>query len=195
MMAAVCLQTVAQDEFLTSVAPGNKYALISCSNNIPGYVMYADGEGAIRVGNPDQYSITDPYCQFEFESTDEDGWLYITGRLKNVIVTSNGKNIYPEELENRLSAYEEISEVLVLPDSSTGEESIKAKIFPNLEYITERIGHLPSKEDIAAEVQKAIGEVNKRIPQYKHIKVVEILSAALEKTTTQKIKRFGKNTK
>lgn len=126
---------------------------------------------------------------------DEDGALYITGRLKNVIVTSNGKNIYPEELENRLSAYEEISEVLVLPDSSTGEESIKAKIFPNLEYITERIGHLPSKEDIAAEVQKAIGEVNKRIPQYKHIKVVEILSAALEKTTTQKIKRFGKNTK
>ncbi len=126
---------------------------------------------------------------------DEDGALYITGRLKNVIVTSNGKNIYPEELESRLSAHEEIAEVLVLPDNSTGEENIKAKILPNLEYITERLGHLPSKEDISAEIQKAIAEVNKLIPQYKHIKVVEILTNALEKTTTQKIKRFGKNTK
>ena len=126
---------------------------------------------------------------------DEDGALYITGRLKNVIVTSNGKNIYPEELENRLSAHEEIAEVLVLPDNSTGEESIKAKILPNLEYIGQRLGHLPSKEDIAEAIQNAIAEVNKLIPQYKHIKVVEILSNALEKTTTQKIKRFGANTK
>ncbi len=126
---------------------------------------------------------------------DEEGALYITGRLKNVIVTSNGKNIYPEELESRLSAHEEIAEVLVLPDNTTGEESIKAKILPNLDYITERLGRLPSKEDITEEIQKAITEVNKLIPQYKHIKVVEILSSALEKTTTQKIKRFGKNTK
>ena len=126
---------------------------------------------------------------------DEDGALYITGRLKNVIVTSNGKNIYPEELENRLSAHEEIAEVLVLPDHSAGEESIKAKILPNLEYISQRLGRLPSKEDIAEAIQNAIAEVNKLIPQYKHIKVVEILSNALEKTTTQKIKRFGQNTK
>ena len=126
---------------------------------------------------------------------DADGALYITGRLKNVIVTSNGKNIYPEELESRLSAHEEIAEVLVLPDNTTGEESIKAKILPNLEYITERLGRLPTKEDIAEAIQNAIAEVNKLIPQYKHIKVVEILSNALEKTTTQKIKRFGANTK
>ena len=126
---------------------------------------------------------------------DGDGALYITGRLKNVIVTSNGKNIYPEELESRLSAHEEIAEVLVLSDNTTGEESIKAKILPNLDYISERLGHLPTKEDIAEQIQNAISEVNKLIPQYKHIKVVEILSHALEKTTTQKIKRFGQNTK
>ena len=112
-----------------------------------------------------------------------------------MIVTSNGKNIYPEELENRLSAHEEIAEVLVLPDNSSGEESIKAKILPNLEYLSERLGHLPSKEDISEAIQNAIAEVNKLIPQYKHINVVEILSSALEKTTTQKIKRFGQNTK
>ena len=97
MMAAVCLQAVAQDEFLTSVAPGNKYALISCSNNIGGYVMYADGAGAIRVGNPDNYSITDPNCQFEFESTDEDGWLYLknvgTGEYFQQMATQSGVNL------------------------------------------------------------------------------------------------------
>lgn len=97
MMAAVCLQAVAQDEFLTSVAPGNKYAFISCSNNIGGYVMYADGAGAIRVGNPDNYSITDPNCQFEFESTDQDGWLYLknvgTGEYFQQMATQSGVNL------------------------------------------------------------------------------------------------------
>lgn len=126
---------------------------------------------------------------------DEEGGLYITGRLKNVIVTSNGKNIYPEELETRLSQHEEISEVLVMADKKNGEEFIKAKILPNLEVLRERLGHLPTREEISSSVQKVIQEVNERIPQYKHIKVVDILTEALEKTTTQKIKRFGNNTK
>ena len=54
---------------------------------------------------------------------------------------------------------------------------------------------LPTREEISSSVQKVIQEVNERIPQYKHIKVVDILTEALEKTTTQKIKRFGNNTK
>ena len=126
---------------------------------------------------------------------DPDGALYITGRLKNVIVTSNGKNIYPEELESRLSEHEEISEVLVMADRKDGEECIKAKILPNMEFLREKLGRLPTRDDINAAVHKAIADVNERIPQYKHIKVVEILAEALEKTTTQKIKRFGNNTK
>lgn len=68
------------DEFLTSIAPGNKYGFITCSNNVAGYIMYDDGEGAIRVGNPDNYSFSDPNCQFEFEAAESDGWYY----LKNV---------------------------------------------------------------------------------------------------------------
>lgn len=126
---------------------------------------------------------------------DEEGDLFIKGRSKNVIVTENGKNIYPEELETRLSQYPEIGEVIVLPSEENGETAVKAKIFPNLDYLKEKFGHNPKKDEVEKAVNGAVKEVNKKIPGYKRIKIVEVLSNALEKTTTQKIKRFGKNIK
>lgn len=127
---------------------------------------------------------------------DNEGDLYIKGRIKNVIVTENGKNIYPEELETRLSECPEVGEVLVYASEENGETFVKAKVFPNLEYLKEKFGDKkPSEEDIKSAVQGAIKKVNSKIPNYKHIKIVEVLSSALEKTTTQKIKRFGKNVK
>ena len=126
---------------------------------------------------------------------DENGDLYIKGRIKNVIVTENGKNIYPEELETRLSEFPEIGEVLVFGAKENGESLVKARIFPNLDYIKEKLGRQPSKDEAEKEVKRAVKAVNKKIPGYKNIKIVEILSTALEKTTTQKIKRFGKNIK
>ncbi len=126
---------------------------------------------------------------------DENGDLFIKGRIKNVIVTENGKNIYPEELETRLSEFPEIGEVLVFGAKENGESFVKAKIFPNLEYLKEKLGRQPSKDDAEHAVNKVVKAVNKKIPNYKHIKIVETLSSALEKTTTQKIKRFGKNVK
>ncbi len=126
---------------------------------------------------------------------DENGDLYIKGRIKNVIVTENGKNIYPEELETRLSEFPEIGEVLVFGTKQNGESFVKAKIFPNLDYLKEKLGRQPSKDDAEHAINKVVKAVNKKIPNYKHIKIVETLSSALEKTTTQKIKRFGKNVK
>lgn len=127
---------------------------------------------------------------------DNEGDLYIKGRIKNVIVTENGKNIYPEELETRIAECPEVGEVLVYGSEENGETFVKAKIFPNLEYLKEKFGDKkPSEEEIKAAVQNAIKTVNSKIPNYKHIKIVEVLSSALEKTTTQKIKRFGKNIK
>ncbi len=125
----------------------------------------------------------------------EEGDLFIKGRSKNVIVTENGKNIYPEELETRLSQYPEIGEVIVLPSEENGETAVKAKIFPNLDYLKEKFGRNLKKEEVEKAVNGAVKEVNKKIPGYKRIKIVEVLSNALEKTTTQKIKRFGKNVK
>ncbi len=136
------------------------------------------------------------FCTGDLGCIDSNGDLYIKGRIKNVIVTENGKNIYPEELETRLAEYPEIGEALVYASDENGETCVKAKIFPNLEYIKERFGgEKPSEEDIKKTIQNAIKSVNSKIPNYKHIKIVEVLSSALEKTTTQKIKRFGKNVK
>lgn len=126
---------------------------------------------------------------------DENGDLYIKGRIKNVIVTENGKNIYPEELESRLYRFPEISEVLILEVADNGKNCVKAKIFPNIEYLKEKFGKLPNDEDVRKSITSIIKSVNSKIPGYKRIRLVEVLSQALEKTTSQKIKRHGENLK
>ena len=135
------------------------------------------------------------FCTGDLGYINEDGDLFIKGRIKNVIVTENGKNIYPEELETRLSEYPEIGEVLVYGAKENGESFVKARVFPNLDYLRQKFGRQPSEEETEKAVKGAIKAVNKKIPGYKHIKTVEVLDNALEKTTTQKIKRFGKNIK
>ena len=125
---------------------------------------------------------------------DEDGFLYITGRCKNVIVAQNGKNIYPEELENRLTEEAFVEEALVLGVPNTkGGEAVKAKIFPCTDKIKELYGKLPSEEDIKKEIAAIVAKINEKLPTYKKIIITEIVWEAFEKTTTKKIKRFGKN--
>ena len=126
---------------------------------------------------------------------DARGALFICGRSKNVIVTANGKNIYPEELETRLAQFDSIGEALVLEARRGDEPCVKAKIYPNATVLRDKLGHVPSADEVQSEVRAAVQAVNAQMPGYKHIKVVEILTEPLEKTTTQKIKRFGDNTK
>lgn len=129
---------------------------------------------------------------------DKDGYLYITGRSKSVIVTTNGKNIYPEELEYYLNEEEVIAEAIVLgvEDEKSHDTVVKAKIFPNIEAIKEMLKvDFPSKEQIMEVITNCIQKINSKIPNYKHIKGFKIVDKELEKTTTQKIKRYGSNTK
>lgn len=133
------------------------------------------------------------FCTGDLGRMDPDGALYITGRKKNIIVTENGKNIYPEELETRLSEFSEIGDVIVVADRASGKTQIKAKIFPNLEFLREKLGHEPSAEEKEGVLRAVIELVNSKIPSYKHIHLLEVLADALEKTTTRKIKRFGAN--
>lgn len=126
---------------------------------------------------------------------DEEGWLYIRGRLKNVIVTSNGKNIYPEELEERLGNYSEIADAIVIAGKSRdGETSVKAKIVANLEELKEKFEDLnvDDADAVKEKIKAIVDEVNEKIPVYKKIRIVEVVKE-LEKTTTAKIKRYGKN--
>ena len=129
---------------------------------------------------------------------DENGYLYITGRCKSVIVTKNGKNIYPEEVEYYLNDSPLISESLVLgiQKENDDETYINAQIYPNIQAITEYLkGSVPTKEEVWKVVSDVVAGVNKKLPNYKHIKGFDIRENEFEKTTTQKIKRYGKNMK
>lgn len=127
---------------------------------------------------------------------DKNGYLYITGRCKSVIVTKNGKNIYPEEVEYYLNDNPLISEALVLgiQKENDDETYINAQIYPNIQAITEYLkGSVPTKEEIWKIVSDVVASVNKKLPNYKHIKGFDIRENEFEKTTTQKIKRYGNN--
>ena len=129
---------------------------------------------------------------------DENGYLYITGRCKSVIVTKNGKNIYPEEVEYYLNDNPLISESLVLgiKKENDDETYINAQIYPDIQAITEYLkGSIPTKEEIWKLIADVVANVNKKLPNYKHIKSFGIRDEEFEKTTTQKIKRYGSNMK
>lgn len=129
---------------------------------------------------------------------DKNGYLYITGRCKSVIVTKNGKNIYPEEVEYYLNDNPLISESLVLGihKDNDDETYINAQIYPNFEAMKEYFkGSVPTKEEIWKVISDSVASVNKKLPNYKHIKSFVIRDEEFEKTTTQKIKRYGNNMK
>ncbi len=129
---------------------------------------------------------------------DENGYLYITGRCKSVIVTKNGKNIYPEEVEYYLNDNPLIAESLVLgiKKDNDDETYINAQIYPNMEAIKESLkGSIPTKEELWKIISDIVNSVNKKLPNYKHIKNFVIRDQEFEKTTTQKVKRYGNNMK
>lgn len=127
---------------------------------------------------------------------DNDGFLYITGRCKSVIVTQNGKNIYPEEIEYYLNEDPIVEECIVLGVNyeNDRETYVTAKILPNQDALKELLNRDKiSDDDINKAIKNLISDINKKLPNYKHIKNFKIVKEPLEKTTTQKIKRFGNN--
>ena len=122
---------------------------------------------------------------------DKDGFLYISGRKKNVIVTKNGKNVFPEEVEFYLNKSEYINEVLVwgMEDAKSGDTVICADIYPDFSLIESRHGKL-AEEGIRKLLKKEIDLANESMPLYKRVKRFEIREEEFEKTTTKKIKRY-----
>ena len=126
---------------------------------------------------------------------DEEEFLYISGRSKNMILTKNGENIYPEEIENILNNNDLIEESLVIGTSNGKDDvQVKAKIFPNIEAIKEYLGNkFPTKEEISKILSEAVKKANEKLPNFKHIKSFKVMDEDFERTTTNKVKRFGKN--
>ena len=112
---------------------------------------------------------------------DEDGFVFLTGRKKNLIITPNGENVSPEEIENKIGESRIVQEILV----RDSEGVIEAEIFPDYEYAEKK-----KVKDIQAELQKIIDAYNKEAPLYKRVFKLKVREVEFEKNTTKKIKRF-----
>ena len=112
---------------------------------------------------------------------DEDGFVFLTGRKKNLIITPNGENISPEEIENKLGENRLVQEVLV----RDSEGVIEAEIYPDYEYAAKK-----RIKEIQKELQKIIDSYNEKAPTYKRVFKLKVREVEFEKNTTKKIKRF-----
>lgn len=180
------------------VMPGNEMKLINVNDEGVGEIITRGDNVMLGYFNdPETTSkvLVDGWFHTgDLGYIDENGWLFIKGRIKNVIVTMNGKNIYPEELENRLMDHPEVKECIVIGvRDSDGKPEVKAKILPNEDVIAEELGHEPDREEREKAVRDAVDSVNDEMPAYKRIKIVQVLDQELEKTTTAKIMRYGSN--
>ena len=115
---------------------------------------------------------------------DEDGYLYITGRLKNLIILSNGENVSPEEVENTLLTHDLVGEVVI-----SGEENgngLAARIYPDPDVV-EAKGLSP--EDVTAQLQGILDDYNKTQPLYRAITTMKVRKHPFLKNATKKIVR------
>jgi long-chain acyl-CoA synthetase len=120
---------------------------------------------------------------------DKDGYLYITGRKKDVIVLKNGKNIYPEEIESLINKLEYVSESLVFGFPKEDDLIVTAKVVYNKKYLEEKYSNI-TEDKIKDMIWNDIKKINETVAVYQHVKKIIITAEPLIKTTTAKVKRF-----
>lgn len=191
-------------------------------NNRPGSVGLKLVNVEVKIDDPDRFgngeicargpSIMQGYYkqpELNKEVIDEEGWLhtgdigridgdgfiFITGRIKNIIVTKGGKNVYPEEIENMLLQSPLIAEAVIIGKSEPGNagQSPYAVVYPNFEQISaieSKRGHELSNEQIHEMIKKEIRQMTHKMATYKIPVGFEISPEELPKTSSRKVKRF-----
>lgn len=145
---------------------------------------YKDPEATAAVFDEEGYFRTGDYGKL-----DDEGWVYITGRLKNLIIFSNGKNVYPEEIECEISRIYGVSEAVVYAGESRKhpeKEVIVAEIFPDYEALERR-----GITDAETYFKQEIAKMNAGMVSYKAVGFVKIRKTEFIKNTSKKITRFN----
>ena len=155
--------------------------LQGCQVRIQNGEIQVHGKNAMPGYYQDEAATKDAFEENWFRTgdlghIDADGFLFVTGRAKNLIILSNGENVSPEELENLLLDYELVKEVLVYAEN----EVITAEVFPAPET---------NAEDMQKQIQDIMDACNRKLPAYKRIQQLKVRQTEFPKTTTQKIKR------
>ena len=124
----------------------------------------------------------------DYGYVDSNNYLYITGRKKNIIVLQDGKNVFPEEIEEYLGAIPHVKETVVVGRQKDNDLCITAIIYPDFEY-TDSIG-LKTSEEVYNAIREQINAMNRKLVGYKRVMAVEFINNEFEKTPSKKIKRF-----
>ncbi len=145
---------------------------------------YNNPEATAEVFDKDGFFHTGDYGKL-----DEESWIYITGRKKNLIILSNGKNVYPEEIEADLQKVEGVCEVVVYAGESRVQKdkiTIVAEIFPDADLLKDK-GITNAQEYFETQVKA----LNEKMPPYKAVKRVKLRDTEFKKNTSRKITRFN----
>ena len=145
---------------------------------------YNNPEATAEVFDKDGFFHTGDYGKL-----DEEGWIYITGRKKNLIILSNGKNVYPEEIEADLQKVEGVVEVVVYAGESRVQKdkiTIVAEIFPDAELLKDK-----GITDLQKYFEDQVKDLNAKNPPYKAVKRVKLRDSEFQKNTSRKITRFN----
>ena len=162
-------------------ANGEGEICVKGPNVMLGY--FNNPEATAEVFDKDGFFHTGDYGRL-----DDEGWIYITGRKKNLIILSNGKNVYPEELEADIQKIAGVAEVVVYAGESRlnkDKETIVAEIFPDADAL-----QAMGIQDAQAYFEEQIKKLNTKLPPYKLIKRVKLRDVEFQKNTSRKIVRF-----
>lgn len=119
---------------------------------------------------------------------DKNGYLYLTGRAKSVIVTEGGKNVFPEEIEDKFQLFEEINQLCIIPyviNKEMKTEGIRIVIYPSPVLLKEK-----SMDEVTKRMEEIVALVNRNLQSYKKITMITVVDSPLPMTSTNKVKRF-----
>lgn len=174
------LDTV-EEKIVSPDSEGNGIIYVRGPEVMQGY--YKNKEATEEVLSPDGWLNTG-----DVGHIGKNGYLYLTGRAKSIIVTEGGKNVFPEEIEDKFQLYDEIDQCCIIPyliDKELKSEGIRIVIHPSDKYLESH-----SLDEAAKHMEEIVEEVNRDLQSYKKISLTTVVDEPLPMTSTKKIKRF-----